>query len=271
MRMLFCHLVAARFCLVLLLGIGGSFAAQAEGIYSNSWVRLSARENLLYRHDEHGERICDFSDCGYKGGTIEPPEPFRMVDASRWINVTPLGDPGDADRIQNAIDTVSQFSVNSNGFRGIVFLGAGEFKVNRTLYITNSGIMLQGVGYRGNNSTTLRATATTQYNLVSVEGPVERSFLSPYVNLMANPVVPAGTRTFKLLSTTDLAVGNSVLVIRPFTANWIHKIDMDKLRPRCVFRVEAGSTALPTEKTLGQTGLLNSSAQSRASTVFGLQ
>ena len=154
----FCIPVPARFCFVLLAFVQASCMVQADGIYSNSWVRPSARENLLYRHDEHGERICDFSDCGYKGGMVEPPEAFRMVDASRWVNVTPLGGPGDADRIQNAIDTVSQFSLNSNGFRGVVFLGAGEFKVNRTLRITNSGIMLQGVGYRGNNSTTLRAT-----------------------------------------------------------------------------------------------------------------
>lgn len=224
---------------------------QADGIYSNSWVRPSGRENLLYRHDEHGERICDFSDCGYKGGMVEPPEAFRMVDASRWVNVTPLGGPGDADRIQNAIDTVSQFSLNSNGFRGVVFLGAGEFKVNRPLHITNSGIMLQGVGYRGNNSTTLRATATTQYNLVSIEGPVERSFLSPHVNLMANPVVPAGTRTFKLFSTTDLTVGSSVLVIRPFTANWIHEIDMDKLRAAVCFPSGGGFNCITNGKNFG--------------------
>ena len=137
-----CIKLTAQLSFVLLALLQGPCPAQAEGIYSNSWVRPSARGNLLYRHDAHGERICDFSDCGYKGGVVEPPEPFRMVDASRWINVTPQGNSGDAGRIQNAIDTVSQFSLNSNGFRGIVFLGAGEFKVNRTLFITNGGIML---------------------------------------------------------------------------------------------------------------------------------
>ncbi len=230
MRLVFCIPVTARFQFVLVLFLQLSCLGHAEGIYSNSWVRPSSQGNLLYRHDEHGERIGDFSDCGYQGGMVALPEIYRKVDLSRWVNVTPLGGPADADRIQNAIDTVSQFTVNSNGFRGVVYLQAGEFRVDRTLLITNSGVVLKGVGSRGNNYTTIRATATYQHTLLSVTGAVERSFVSPYVNLMANPVVPAGTRTFKLFSTSDLVAGGQVLVIRPFTEDWISRIDMDKLR-----------------------------------------
>jgi Bacterial Ig domain len=37
-------------------------------------VHPSGSGNLLYRHDAQGVRICDFSDCGYKGGAQELPD-----------------------------------------------------------------------------------------------------------------------------------------------------------------------------------------------------
>jgi hypothetical protein len=42
-------------------------------------------------------------------------------------------------------------------------------------------------------------------------------------------LVPAGARTFEVDSTSGLAVGHSVIVKRPSTAEWIADIDMDQL------------------------------------------
>jgi hypothetical protein len=106
----------------------------------------------------------------------------------------------------------------------------------RWAIIKTGGVVLKGVGSRSVD-TKIRATARIQHTLLSVEGPEGPSFVSEHVNQFADRVVPAGTRTFKLLGTTDLAVGNSVRIIRKFTSNWISEIDMDKLaHPVCWFR-----------------------------------
>jgi hypothetical protein len=114
--------------IVLGVWICGLWAVQAEGIYPNSWVRLSARNNLLYRHDAMGVRICDFSRCGYKGGAVTLPQVYRLIEQSRWKTVPPA-DGDDTERIQKALDDVSQMDLNANGFRGVVQLGAGEYQV----------------------------------------------------------------------------------------------------------------------------------------------
>lgn len=103
--------VEASFILVTALFVPlGVFDSMAEGIYSNSWVRPSATGNLLYRHDEHGVRICDFSGCGYKGGAVELPDVDRIIgDPKRWFRLFPTNAASDdADRIQQKIDETGQ-------------------------------------------------------------------------------------------------------------------------------------------------------------------
>src|SRR5437763_2340403 len=127
---------AAAFLFLAMLAVqpGSESLLRADGLYPNSWVHPSATGNLLYRMDEHGVRICDFGECGYKRGAVDLPDAYKLIDQSRWINVAPApGGTGDADNIQNALNAVGQFTVNSNGFRGVVKLTQGTYVVNRTL------------------------------------------------------------------------------------------------------------------------------------------
>ena len=39
-------------------------------------VSIDASGRLVYAEDEHGNRIPDFSNCGYKGGGVEIPEVY---------------------------------------------------------------------------------------------------------------------------------------------------------------------------------------------------
>ena len=41
--------------------------------------------------------------------------------------------------------------------------------------------------------------------------------------------VPVGARTFHVSDTSGLGVGDSILITRPSTAEWIHDIGMDQL------------------------------------------
>src|SRR5262249_22202075 len=71
---------------------------------------------LVYAADDRGNRVPDFSGCGYKGGGVALPSP--PVKAT----VTPGGSGDDGSRIQAAIDAVSRLPPDKNGFRGAVLL-----------------------------------------------------------------------------------------------------------------------------------------------------
>ena len=58
---------------VFLALCGSGLAQVANGV----WVYPSATGNLLYQLDERGQRIADFSQCGYRGGA----EPLPNVTA----------------------------------------------------------------------------------------------------------------------------------------------------------------------------------------------
>ncbi len=207
------------------LAVGGSCLAQVN---NGAWVYPSATGNLLYQHDERGQRITDFSHSGYMGGTEPLPNVNAVIDSSRWVTVNPVtGD--DTANIQAAIDSVEALTPDANGWRGVVFLSAGEYQLATTITINASGVVLKGAGDDPAIGTRLKATDPRQYTLISVAGSGSRSVVSGTTHDLTQHLVPAGTRTFEVDSTSGLAVGDTVIVKRPSTAEWIADIDMDQL------------------------------------------
>ena len=133
--------------------------------------------------------------------------------------------------IQAAIDSVEALTPDANGWRGVVFLNAGEYQLATTITIAASGVVLKGAGDSSTTGTRLRATDARQYVLVSASGPGSRATVSGTTHNLTQKLVSAGTRTFEVDSTSGLAVGHTVIVKRPSTANWIADIDMDLLGP----------------------------------------
>src|SRR5262245_16040891 len=77
---------------------------------------------LIYQTDPRGDRIPDFSYCGYRGGGV------RLPDMPARVFVNPI--EGDNTRqIQAAIDYVSQLPADERGFRGAVLLTKGRHLV----------------------------------------------------------------------------------------------------------------------------------------------
>src|SRR5262249_25961684 len=85
---------------------------------------LVSMENdvLLYRADTNGNRVPDFSTCGYACGDKDIPNvPLRAV-------VAPVkGD--ETARIQSAIDYVAGLAPDADGVRGAVLLLSGRHEV----------------------------------------------------------------------------------------------------------------------------------------------
>ena len=226
-------------------------ASRAAGQAPNSaWVHPSATGNLLYQLDERGQRITDFSQCGYRGGTEPLPNVTALIPQNRWVYVSP-GTGDDTALVQAAIDSVEVLTPDANGWRGVIYLNAGEYQLANTLTINTSGVVLKGTVDSSNIPITrLRATDPRQYTLISVTGSGTRSTVANTTHDLTQKLVPAGTRTFEVDSTAGLAVGHTVIVKRPCTANWIADMDMDQLGPAPVIPWAPGSMDLFFDRTI---------------------
>jgi hypothetical protein len=173
---------------------------------------------LIYAEDDRGNRIPDFSTCGYAGADRDIP----MVPAV--VTVSPA-DGDDGARIQAAIDHVAELPVGDDGFRGAVQLAPGEFQVAGQLAINQSGVVLRGSGAVA-GGTTIAATGPDRRALIRVIGPKREADLGNELRVV-DDYVPVGSRQLRLEGTPNLAVGDRVVVRRPSTKEWIHEIGAD--------------------------------------------
>ena len=206
---------------MLLFGLAWSALSLHGATNYSSWVIPGSSGRLLHQPDAMGNRILDYSGVGYQGDLV----PIPVVPVK--TNLSPVAGDNVA-RIQAAINYVSSLPIGSNGFRGAVLLSAGEFPLANTLRITASGVVLRGSG-SGPSGTILRATASSQYTLVSIAGSGSSSNIGGTTHNITNRYVPVGARSFQVDSTSGLAVGDRVFVRRVATSDWIHDLGMDLL------------------------------------------
>ena len=196
----------------------------------STWAFPGPGGRLLHQPDALGNRILDYSGVGYKGGTAPIP------DVTVKTNLSPVAGVDNGPRIQGAINYVATLPL-VNGFRGTVFLNAGEYAISNSITISASGIVLRGAG-EGTNGTILRAagprpTAAVDADhapLIIVSGSGSASTTGTARNI-TNNYVPVGARSFNVDSTNGLTVGSRVMITRPSPANWIHDIGMDLVSP----------------------------------------
>jgi hypothetical protein len=190
----------------------------AGGAGPPRYVSLDPSGKLTYEADGRGNRVPDFSHCGYAGGGVAIPEvPARVVVAPGEGDATP--------RIQAAIDAVSNLPPDARGFRGAVLVKAGRYEVAGGLRIAASGVVLRGQG-DGPGGTLLVATGTDRRTLIRVAGRGQRKAGEP--NRVVDPYVPVGARQVRLDRPAGLRAGDSVIITRPGTAAWIAEVGMDR-------------------------------------------
>jgi autotransporter-associated beta strand protein len=198
--------------LTLLLTTAGSRAV------TNSWVYFGTNGNLSYQVTSNGNQIMDFSEAGYMGGGVAIP----TIATVQTLN--PSGGD-DTSALQSAINSVASRSL-VNGVRGALQLGAGTFIVSGQLNINASGVVLRGAG-SGAGGTTLQMTNASPFTLLSLSGSGSPS-KSGTVSL-TDPYIPSGTNTVVVSSASGFSVGDTILLNRTVTTNWIHFMGMDTL------------------------------------------
>jgi hypothetical protein len=205
--------------LLLPILLGFAFALNAAPKKQLSPIISADRDgHLLYDADGRGNRVPDFSTCGYAGNDRPVPDaPVRVV-------VSPIAGDETA-RIQKAIDYVAGLPADSNGLRGAVLLLKGRHEVSGQLQITNSGVVLRGQGMN-ESGTVLVAAGTGRRTLIRAAG---RNDLSDQANpnwQIADDYVPVGATRFHLKSADGLHVGDTIDIVRPSTKAWIDALGM---------------------------------------------
>src|SRR6185437_7151146 len=123
--------------------------------------------HLIYNPDSLGNRIPDFSYCGYKASEQPIPDvPVKIV--------VPLTNGDATTRIQSAIDYVAKLALDNNGFRGTVLLQKGTYNIMGQLKIEASGIVLRGSGM--NDGTVLLGTGLGRETLIRINGKNDKAF-----------------------------------------------------------------------------------------------
>jgi len=184
--------------------------------------------HLQYPPFDNGDVLPDFSDVGFRSGR----QPFPVATVEK--TVSPL-DPGqDATTvIQAAIDEVSSMPLSDDGLRGAVLLEPGTYEVASTVYIRASGVVLRGsVSQDGESLSVIIATGTTKYDAVIVDSEAGGGRPRTESNtraIITDPYVPIGARSFNLDSAAVYAVGDSIMVVRPHTDEWVTYIGMDNI------------------------------------------
>jgi len=214
-----------RFALAVCLGvsIGLALAACVSSLHAapriqSPVVSMGPDSRLVYALEERGDRLPDFSHCGYAGGDRPIPNaPVRIVVPAA---------PGDSTRrIQRAIDHVSGLPEDRDGLRGAVLLARGRHEVAGSLRLNRSGVVLRGQG-TGENGTLLVAVGHDRRTLIRIAGIDDRTNRWGKTLPIQDAYVPVGARRFRVREGGLLKAGDTIRIVRPSTQAWIDRLGM---------------------------------------------
>ncbi|KAF9903098.1 hypothetical protein EC991_004225 [Linnemannia zychae] len=208
--------------------------------------------------DQWGNRVPDFSQVR---GHIPLPTTIPVA-----ITLQPSIDPrlNDRARIQHAIDWVGQQPLQDVLLpdnktiiqaRGAVLLQAGIYRIEGSLILNQSGVVLRGEG-NGPEGTVLVAMGQFKHDFINLHGLQDSSFQStaeylsanigsrelnpknPYVILdeeateVADEYIPVGTTRLPVKDISNFNVGSQVVVERHSWENWIQRLGTDHIPKR---------------------------------------
>ena len=182
--------------------------------------KLSFRDGsgLSYLPDRQGNRIPDFSYCGYHSSDVPIPDlPVGIV--------VPVPDGDATDLLQSAIDYVASLSAGPDGFRGVILLEPGIYRLKGRLKVNASGIVIRGSGMN-ERGTIILAEGDDRKTLISISGTNDRQ-VQP-ANDITDDYVPVNAFKFTLTPGHRLNPGDKILVHRPSTQDWIDILNMNE-------------------------------------------
>lgn len=215
MKWLFYRLLAAA-SLVLSVPIIGYSQPKTNQLAP---LEVTPDGKIKYNADPHGDRVPDFSYCGYKLSEMPIPDiPVKVIVPATKEDAT--------GKIQAAINYVSSLPLDANGFRGAVLLEKGNFEIAGGLTIRSSGVVLRGSGATS-NGTVLTGTGVDRQTLIRITGIDDKRIEKPVP--LADTYFPVNSTRLRFKNQHPFKVGDQVIVNRPSTKEWLEKIGADKI------------------------------------------
>ena len=173
-----------------------------------------ASGTIRYVEEENGYRVPDYSYAGYELSETDIP----WIEAKAFVPHF----SGDATgRIQQAIDYVSGLPAGADGFRGAVLLDKGEFRIDGSLRLHTSGVVLRGQG-SGTGGTTLSGAGRHRDAFVYAEGRDDRK--SGKAAAITDTYLAVNASEVSVADASGFQAGDRVRIHRPSTEEWIEAI-----------------------------------------------
>jgi len=212
---------------------------------TSEWVQFDTSGKLTYQTWGNGNRIMDFSSAGYMGGGVAIP----TVGAK--VTLSPLaGGVDNTQTIQNAINAVAAMPL-VNGVRGAVILNPGTYNIANTINLNATGVVLRGAGVGQTVINQVRPAGESGFLAFDVGGSGSRSTSGQPTATLTDAYVPSGVNSFNVSSTAAFHVGDTVVVNRTVTSEWIHYLGMDTLvRDGAPQTWISAGTVIPTDRVI---------------------
>lgn len=193
--------------------------ASSQG-WKSACMEVDSKGNIRYIPDVKGNILPDFSRVGYCNSKQILPD----------IKIVKTISPGENSQqiIQSAIDEVAAMPLKKNGFRGAILLKKGIYLIPGTIRITASGIVLKGEA----DETKLIAAGKGQRTLIAVSGTGKRTEIKNTRQSITDTYVPLGAVSFKVSNPSAFKKGDSIIVFRRGTQQWINDLKMDQIEKR---------------------------------------
>jgi hypothetical protein len=201
----------------------------------SQWVRPNADGKLTYATTPTGDHIVDFSYAGYRGGGVALPI------ATVAENLAPSG-ADDTIALQAALDRVAALAAKSNTPQALL-LAPGMFHLSAPVNISASNLVLRGSG-RDKTVVTLTGAPHIGF-LIGINGaptpanpdedtagppadePIARATHAR--TTLADTYIPSGTRQLPVADAQGFTVGDTILIKRAITPDYVRFMGMDHL------------------------------------------
>ncbi|KAI8354406.1 hypothetical protein B0O80DRAFT_450987 [Mortierella sp. GBAus27b] len=190
-------------------------------------------------YNRQGDRIMDFSMVGWNEGNTELPDASKDVPVTERLSPRPGADSDsdkgdDTDRIQSALDRVSQSTERLLQGNGVVPLGSlvlerGVYRISRPLKIQHSGLLFRGDPAGGSRIVCQWKPTGPRY-AIEVEGRKDQMLDDTNIPVVSD-YTPVGSFNLALdptyIDEVGLTIGDQVVVTRIGNDRWVEDIGMD--------------------------------------------
>jgi hypothetical protein len=208
---------------------------RVEGAESKLVKPMADGRLVMLPWNEQGDRLPDFSFCGYRNGGV------KLPDVPTLVTLEPSGAEDESERIQAALDDLGKSLEKTPDARGALLLKKGFWKIKKMLTMSYSGVVLRGEGDGADGTVLLWNENKVWVPLMLTVAAKGWPARNTQVGKLDQPYVPVGATRFKFKEEAErdaktlvvkssikgLKAGDSVTIFRPDSPEWVKDIGMD--------------------------------------------